>query len=343
MYKKGFYGGKFLPFHKGHLHCALEASGLVEELHVILFHSGQEEDALLEQEIKFERRMLEPRIREMVIRREFNQFPHIIIHSIDCSTLEQKPGLSSWETEALAVKDIIGDFDVVFSSEQTYGMIFNKLYPNVTHLIVDPDRTAFPISGTMVRTMSAMEAYEYLPRTYQEFLNKKVLIIGTESCGKSTLTKKLAKYFNTSYTVEYARDICIEYGIGNPDISLYPQFIFGQQMAEYEAVLSGNKVVFCDTEAMVTQYYAMLYENTRLEVADAVANTENYDLILYLEPSNRWVDDGLRMHGEEEVRRANDNFLKELIDGYGKEYVVLNGTYEENYLDAIKLVKEILK
>ena len=43
MYKKGFYGGKFLPFHKGHLHCALEASGLVEELHVILFHSGQEE------------------------------------------------------------------------------------------------------------------------------------------------------------------------------------------------------------------------------------------------------------------------------------------------------------
>lgn len=343
MYKKGFYGGKFLPFHKGHLNCALEASGMVEELHVVLFHSGEEEKALLKDDIKFDRRMLDPRIREMVIRREFNQFPHIIVHSIDCSKLKPIEGYTSWEVEALEVRKVIGDFDVVFSSEPTYGIIFNKLYNHVSHQIVDADRSAFPISGTMVRTMTAMQAYDYLPRTYQEFLNKKVLIVGTESCGKSTLTKKLAKYFNTSYTVEYARDICVEYGIGNPDISLYPLFIYGQQMAEHEASLSANKVVFCDTEAMVTQYYAMLYENVRLTLADAVADQEHYDLIIYLEPSNRWVDDGLRMHGEEEVRRANDNFLKELIDGYGKEYIVLNGTYEENYVNAVKLVKELLK
>lgn len=343
MYKKGFYGGKFLPFHKGHLNCALEASGMVEELHVVLFHSGEEELALLSQPTKFDKKFLDPRIREMVIRREFNQFPHIKVHVIDGSKLAPIEGYTSWEVEALEVRKLIGDFDVVFSSEPTYGVIFNKLYNHVAHQIVDADRTAFPISGTMVRTMTTMEAYEYLPRTYQEFINKKILIAGTESCGKSTLTKKLAKYFNTSYTTEYARDVCVEYGVGNPDISLYPLFIYGQQMAEHEASLSANRVMFCDTEAMVTQYYAMLYENTRLALADAVAAEEHYDLIIYLEPSNRWVDDGLRMHGEEEIRRNNDNFLKELITSYGKEYIVLNGTYEENYVNSIKLVKELMK
>jgi HTH-type transcriptional repressor of NAD biosynthesis genes len=101
--------------------------------------------------------------------------------------------------------------------------------------------------------------------------------------------------------------------------------------------------MFCDTEAMVTQFYAMLYENTRMPLADAVAAEEHYDLIIYLQPSNRWVDDGLRMHGDDKIRNDNDTFLMNLIDSYGKEYVVLNGTYEENYVNSIKLVKELMK
>lgn len=342
MYNKGFYGGKFLPFHKGHLHCILEASSFVEELHVILFHSDQEELALLQQNLKFEHKMLEPRIREMVIRREVNQFPNIIVHSVDCSSLNYSAGKTTWETEAEVVKQLIGEFEVVFSSERSYTTIFNKLYPTAKHIIVDADRIAFPISGTMVRNMTAMEAYQHLPRTYQEFLNKKVLIVGTESCGKSTLTKKLAKYFNTSYTEEYARDICLEYGIGNPDISMYPLFIYGQQMAEHEAKMSANKVVFCDSDALTTQYYAILYENTFLDIANAVINNEHYDLILYLEPVNRWVDDGLRMHGEDDVRQANNRLFKELLNSYHLEYVILGGTYEENYINAIQLVKELI-
>ena len=40
-----------------------------------------------------------------------------------------------------------------------------------------------------------MDSYYLLPRTYQHLLNKSVLITGTESCGKTTLARKLALEF----------------------------------------------------------------------------------------------------------------------------------------------------
>ena len=273
----------------------------------------------------------------------FFSFPYIKVDVIDCSKVEQVEGFTSWENEALEVQKVIGEFDAIFSSEESYSPIFKKLYPFAAHEVVDAERIVVPISGTAVRNMNTMQAYEFLPRTYQEFANRSVLIVGTESCGKSTLTKKLAKYFNTSYTNEYGRDICEEYGTGQPDISLYNTIVHGQKMAEREASMTANKVYFCDTEAIVTEYYAALYENSPLGVARAVAFEEEYDLIIYLEPTNRWVDDGYRKDGEDEVRRKNDEFLKSGFEFYKKDIHILSGTYYENYSNAIKLVRKMME
>ena len=42
-YKVGMYGGKFMPFHKGHLHCVEVASSMCDKLYVILFHGSDQE------------------------------------------------------------------------------------------------------------------------------------------------------------------------------------------------------------------------------------------------------------------------------------------------------------
>lgn len=338
---KGFYGGKFLPFHRGHLHCILEASGRVDELHVVLFHSSEEEKDILKMETKFGNQYLTPKIREMVIRKELKAFDHIKVHTIDCSILPQVKGLSSWEREAIEVVELIGDFDFIFSSEINYDRVFKKLYA-AKHILLDVERALVPISGTALRSMTPMQAYEFLPRAYQELVNRSVLIVGTESCGKTTLVQKLAKHFNTSYTLEFARDFCVEYGVGDPDISLYPLFLYGQKIAEFEASRTANKIYFCDTEAIVTNYYAMLYENTDMPLARAVAATQKYDLVIYLKPSNRWVDDGYRMHSQEEVRNENDRKLIKLFNEHNVELNILEGTYQENYTNAIELVRKMM-
>lgn len=40
-YKAGMYGGKFFPFHEGHLMCILHAAVMCDRLHVILFINGE--------------------------------------------------------------------------------------------------------------------------------------------------------------------------------------------------------------------------------------------------------------------------------------------------------------
>jgi HTH-type transcriptional repressor of NAD biosynthesis genes len=63
---------------------------------------------------------------------------------------------------------------------------------------------------------------------------------------------------------------------------------------------------------------------------------------LYLEPDVEWVNDGLRVHGEDEVRVKNNQHLKALLKSHNIEYKILNGDYLERLNGAIKLVDELL-
>ena len=54
--------------------------------------------------------------------------------------------------------------------------------------------------------------WNFVPNVVKPYFTKKVCIIGTESCAKSTLTRNLAKYFNTTCVEEVGRDICEEVG-----------------------------------------------------------------------------------------------------------------------------------
>ena len=40
MYQIGFYGGKFLPFHNGHLNCIFKAAAQCKKLYVVIMSYG---------------------------------------------------------------------------------------------------------------------------------------------------------------------------------------------------------------------------------------------------------------------------------------------------------------
>jgi HTH-type transcriptional regulator, transcriptional repressor of NAD biosynthesis genes len=65
-------------------------------------------------------------------------------------------------------------------------------------------RELVSISGTKIRE-NPYQHWDYLPEVVRPCFVKKVCIFGPESTGKSTLTKKLAEHFHTSYVHEYAR------------------------------------------------------------------------------------------------------------------------------------------
>ena len=106
-----------------------------------------------------------------------------------------------WNEGAIFVKNTIGDkIDVVFAGSDYIGKnIWENLYPESE--IVYFDRDNIKISSTEIRS-NPYKYFEYLPKVVQKYYTKKICVIGTESCGKSTLVRNLAKYFNTSYVEE---------------------------------------------------------------------------------------------------------------------------------------------
>jgi HTH-type transcriptional repressor of NAD biosynthesis genes len=100
--------------------------------------------------------------------------------------------------------------------------------------------------------------------------------------------------------------------------------------------------LFIDTEAIVTQYYLKAYLGQRDGLLTRIANNQNYDLWIFLEPDVKWVDDGTRTFGEQSVREQNNQDLKYMLKYMGVQYITIKGNYNERLNEAIKNIKNLL-
>jgi len=346
VYNIGFYGGKFLPFHKGHLHCILRAASQCNKLYVVIMYNGREELEALSQETKFGNKYLTPHIRELAIRKELKPFPNIEVIMYDTKPADDKAeqeGKDLWYYECQDMIALMGKFDAAYSSEPKYDILFKQYYPWADSIILDECRNDINISGTQLRNMNIKQAYQYLPRSYQQLINRKVLFVGTCSCGKTTTIQKLAKYYNTSYSEEQGRKVSENFNIHSPGSEWYNQFVCQQYMANAKAVEDANLVALLDTDALITRFYNDLYEDSPLPAAEAIAADNKYDLILFFEPTVPFVHDGMRTERENAQRWELSHKLKNTFFQYYDNIKVLSGTYEENYLNAIKYIDEMLE
>src|SRR5690625_7974625 len=87
---------------------------------------------------------------------------------------------------------------------------------------------------------------------------EKIGVVGIESCGKSTLARNLAQLFGTEYVEEYGRTVSEEIGDGSTLLAEdhYKEIVFGDKQMEYQKIKKANKLLFIDSEAVVSQYYA---------------------------------------------------------------------------------------
>lgn len=327
---EGWLVGKFAPITTGHIYFISMASTLVKKLTVVLSYR----DGLFSEDyLSWKKRML-------YLKTVFKDIPHIEIQSVDETNVSAYP--NGWSEWAELVKQVIpSDAKYVFSSEPSYTEGFNTYFPNCEHVVVDNNRDFENISATMVRN-DPMKYWSYMPSIVRQELVKRVAVIGTESCGKSTLVKYLAKLFQTSWVEEYGRtfceqDMCMDERLLS--FENYGTIAARRYEQEQEAARTANRILFADTNAFITNFYCKLYEGRENPVVSNFEAMEKYDLVIFLTDDVDWVDDGLRINSDREKTR---NLMHEMLKSRGIEVVQISGNYNQRFQQAADLCRSLI-
>lgn len=150
----GFYGGKFLPMHKGHLYCIDTASKKCDKVVVLMFINGDDELKVIKDNHD---KMLSLEERTKQLERVCSLYDNVEYHIVDVLKLKLPDGSEDWDAETPLVRQYVPKMDYVFSSEPSYGEYFSRAYPEATHIIVDAERKTYPISSTMIRAMELLK------------------------------------------------------------------------------------------------------------------------------------------------------------------------------------------
>ena len=153
----GFYGGKFLPMHKGHLYCIDTASRQCDKVTVIMFVNGDDELRVCETN---HNDILSVESRIAQVERVCGLYDNVEFHVVDVIDLKLPDGSEDWDAETPLVRQFVPKMDYVYSSEPSYGDYFGRAYPEAKHIIVDEKRLKYPISSTMIRAMKEVRDIE---------------------------------------------------------------------------------------------------------------------------------------------------------------------------------------
>jgi NadR type nicotinamide-nucleotide adenylyltransferase len=172
----------------------------------------------------------------------------------------------------------------------------------------------------------------------------KVVLFGPESTGKTTLSKMLARHYNTVWVQEYAREYLQnkwnnkrEYCESDDQLPI----AYGQMKLENELAKKADKLQFCDTDLLETVVYFENYYEKTIDLDLKKAALENkYDLYLLTYVDTPWEADDIRENPHQR-KEMFDTFEQALIK-YNRPYIVLKGDLNTRLKKATQKIDTLL-
>lgn len=333
MYEIGVYGGFFNPLHMGHLSCIIHAASLCKKLYIVINHSGDSGE-------------IDIRVRHRWVYQLTRHIGNVnlIILTDDFQTKDNY-GVEIEKDDAKFIKSHIeGEVDVVFCTEGCDKENFLcNIYPDTKkHIFASNEIHSDCLAGNIYKH------WDCLPNVVKPYFVKKVLLVGSSSTGKSTLTINLANYYNTNFIEEETREHMTKYGQGTLIIAEdFTKILLQHKLDELNAINTSNKVLFVDTDALVTQFFMNFFTDERNQknkiLADAIDSLNDFDLILFLEPDVPYVQDGYRGQVAGDRRLEYSAKLKGILDAHNKKYTCIKGDYHQRFIEATQAIDNLLK
>ncbi|MGA4730230.1 AAA family ATPase [Micromonospora taraxaci] len=333
----GMVVGKFYPPHAGH-HALIEAAAArCAEVTVVVAPSRRESIPLT---------LRLDWLRKMHADRPWVRFVgRYDDHPVDYDD----PAV--WDAHCAVFRAAVGSrrVDAVFSSE-AYGVELARRFDAVP-VSVDPDRRTVPVSGTAVRADPAGH-WRWLSPPVRAWFVRRVVVVGAESTGTTTMAEALAAHYGTPWVPEYGRELTARklarLRERVPQASVFDvtwdpddfrTVVREQQAAEDAAARTSGPLLICDTDARATAVWEERYLGSASPEIRAAARRP----ALYLLTDHQGVpftDDGLR-DGEHLRAWMTERFRTELA-GCGVPVVELSGTHAERLARAVRACDDLL-
>ena len=172
---------------------------------------------------------------------------------------------------------------------------------------------------------------------------KKIVIIGPESTGKSTLCELLAQHYNTQWCPEFAREFLLTHGTDYTYDDLL--YIAKGQLAmedEYINTTKGSPLLFIDTEMYVIKVWCeFVFGKCHRWVLDQIIERK-YDLYLLCNTDLPWVKDELREYPDLKTRDRLYYIYKDIMINQSTPWVDICGDHDERLQKAIKAVNQLM-
>ncbi|MBQ4913081.1 ATP-binding protein [Maribacter sp. MMG018] len=173
----------------------------------------------------------------------------------------------------------------------------------------------------------------------------KVVLFGPESTGKTTLSEQLARYYNTVWVPEYAREY-LQNKWNNERKTCEPKDLLpiaaGQMKLENELAKKATDILICDTDLLETKVYSEAYYVGDCDpILEKYALANTYDLYLLTYIDIPWEADDLRDKPNE--REEMFRYFKETLEKYGRNFITLKGNKKERLNCAIEHIDKLLK
>ena len=185
---------------------------------------------------------------------------------------------------------------------------------------------------------------------------RKIVIIGPESTGKSSLCAQLAQHYHTEWCGEYARQYLTEHGknyafenletIAKGQLALEDEYVnkLAAQSKTQINIEAKNKspLLFIDTDMYVMKVWCeYVFGKCHPYILNQIAQRK-YDLYLLCNIDLPWSYDPLREYPDEKPRQELYRIYKDILINQAVPWVEISGNYEQRLKMAINGVQNIL-
>lgn len=229
--------------------------------------------------------------------------------------------------------------DAVFTSE-SYGDTY-AAHMGCHHVLVDQPRNTIPCSGTAVRNNPFLQ-WQHLSPPVRAFYAKRVVVLGAESTGTTTLSMALAEKLQTEWVAEYGREYSKIKQRSGDDCWQSEEFLHianEQTRRENQAARIANRILICDTNAFATELWHRRYMGTHHQELSDFCQQAKADLYLLTGDEIPFVQDGLR--DGEHIRHEMHQWFIEALEKQDSPWMLISGSPEKRLESALQAIRTL--